>query len=125
MVGLKSLHLEYRMWIAELNLDINLLRIFNDRLKEMLTEHKAKEIKITSSGFEKRFNDIRLTIDDLRHRMHIEKMKLAAMTREKTNEDFKINTPENYESIHNDFIAFRIVFNELKSDFLGFENKLE
>ena len=123
MLALKSLHLEYRLWIAELNFYINLIRIFNDRMDEIETEFKTEEIKITAGGFEKRFIDTRAAIDDLRHRMHIEKMSLTAMTREKTAADFKIDTPENYDGIRKDFFAFRIHFSELQTDFLLFENK--
>jgi hypothetical protein len=122
-VSLKSLHLEYRLWIAELNLDINLIRIFNDRLIEMAEENKSGAGKSTLEDFGKKFNTSRETIDELRHRMHIEKMNLAATAREHTAADHKISIPENYKTIRDDFFSFRVSFNELKSGFLRFENK--
>ncbi len=33
--SIMSLHLGYRLWIAEMNFDINVLRIFNDYLEEL------------------------------------------------------------------------------------------
>lgn len=118
-VALKSLHLEYRIWIAELNFDINLIRIFNDRLIELTAEKKAG-----TGSFETKFNTSRETIDDLRHRMHIEKMNLAAIARDtNATSHYQISIPANYKSIRDDFFKFRVSFNELKSEFLRFENK--
>ena len=122
-VFIKSLHLEYRLWIAELNFDINLIRIFNDRLIEMTEENKSAGAKPTLADFGKKFNSTRETIDELRHRMHIEKMNLAATAREHPAPDYKITIPANYETIREDFFRFRVSFNELKSGFLRFEDK--
>jgi hypothetical protein len=116
---LKSLHLEYRIWIAELNFDINLIRIFNDRLVELKTVKKTEV-----ENFETKFNTSRETIDELRHRMHIEKMNLAAMARDNNAAPhYEIKVPENYKSIRDDFFKFRVSFNDLKSEFLRFEGK--
>lgn len=121
-IAIKSLHLEYRLWIAELNFDINLIRIFNDRLLEIGEENKAAETKKKVQDFEKKFSVNRDTIDSLRHRMHLEKMNLAAIARENAKPGLKIPVPENYASIRNDFFEFRVSFNDLKSDFLRFES---
>jgi hypothetical protein len=121
-VSIKSLHLEYRLWIAELNFDINLIRIFNDRLIEISEENKSPETKKTLQGFEKKFSSSRDTIDSLRHRMHLEKMNLAAVSRENAKPGLRIPVPENYSSIRNDFFDFRVVFNDLKGEFLRFES---
>jgi hypothetical protein len=118
-IVLKSLHLEYRIWIAELNFDINLIRIFNDRLIELTTTRKTEV-----SSFEAKFNTSRETIDELRHRMHIEKMNLAAMERDNNaTPHYEIKVPENYKAIRDDFFKFRVSFNDLKSEFLRFEGK--
>ena len=118
-IALKSLHLEYRLWIAELNFYINLLRIFNDRLVELTAEKKP-----FADSFDKKFKVNRENIDGLRHRMHIEKMNLAATSRDNNaNSSYKIKIPENYTKIRDDFFNFRVSFNELKSEFLRFESK--
>lgn len=121
-IAIKSLHLEYRLWIAELNFDINLIRIFNDRLLEIGEENKPAETKKKLQDFEKKFSVSRDTIDSLRHRMHLEKMNLAAIARENPKPGLKISIPENYAFIRNDFFEFRVSFNDLKSEFLRFES---
>ncbi|HVZ56121.1 MAG TPA: hypothetical protein VG870_05635 [Chitinophagaceae bacterium] len=122
-VSIKSLHLEYRLWIAELNYDINLLRIFNDRLTE-IAGSKGQNQQEAVSGFEKKFSECRQAIDDLRHRMHIEKMNLAAESRKNATEDAFIPTPEQYAGLRDDFFAYRIRFKETKTEFLRFENQV-
>lgn len=42
MPSVNSLHLQYRLWIAELNEDINALRIFNDYLAEVSLKQNNK-----------------------------------------------------------------------------------
>ena len=116
--SLKSLHLEYRIWIAELNLDINLIRIFNDRLMEMGEENHSADSKAIIEEFGSKFNLCRETIDELRHRMHIEKMNLAATAREKSGPYNLKDFLKNYNTIREEFFAFRASFNELKGEFL-------
>jgi hypothetical protein len=121
-ISLKSLHLEYRLWIAELNFDITLIRIFNDRLTEIvLADSSIKSAETVK--LENKLSGTRKSIDDLTHRMQIEKMNLAASSRETSDPRFKINVPGNYVSIRNDFFNFRISFNELKSEFLKYEGQ--
>ena len=121
--SLKSLHLEYRIWIAELNLDINLIRIFNDRVIEMTGENHPGDSKSIIEVFKSKFNVCRETIDELRHRMHIEKMNLAATAREQSDPYNLTDFLKNYGIIREDFFAFRVTFNELKNEFLKFENR--
>ncbi|HEU4576103.1 MAG TPA: hypothetical protein VFS36_13955 [Chitinophagaceae bacterium] len=123
-VAVRSLHLEYRLWIAELNFDINLLRIFNDRLKELATISKndvASSSRINEFGT--KFNACRDTIDELRHRLHIEKMNLAAAARDNKAADATIPQPIDYAQLRDDFFAFRVTFKEVKTDFLRFEGQ--
>ena len=116
-VSYKRLHLEYRIWIAELNHDINLIRILNDHIIEMADENKTTGAGSVAEVFGNKFNELRQTIDQLRHRMHIEKMNLAATAREQSTIDSKIDFMENYTAIREDFFAFRVVFNEVKGKF--------
>ncbi len=55
-----SLHLKYRLWIAELNFDINVLRIFGDYLNELRAKRKEAEVKSKSDYFEKEFTGLKI-----------------------------------------------------------------
>ena len=54
-----SLHLKYRVLIAELNFDINVLRIFGDYLTELRTKKKDSDTRSKSEYFEKAFQTLR------------------------------------------------------------------
>ena len=99
-----SLHLRYRIWIAELNFDINILRIFKDYLNEIESKRKEDAVKAKLTYFEKQFISVRNDIDDLRHEMHLLKMKLAALSRENKTLDKKT-----YEEDQHDIV--RLWFN--------------
>jgi hypothetical protein len=124
MLSSKSLHLEYRIWIAELNFDINLIRIFNDCLDEILSEKRNGEVISRMNTIREDMNAIRTRIDNLRHRMHIEKMNLASLARDKSGQPAHPSITENYNAIRNDFFSFRIAFNDLKNNFSRFESSL-
>ena len=46
-----SLHLQYRLWIAELNFDINVLRIFGDYLARIEKQGKGTGSEIQKRSF--------------------------------------------------------------------------
>ncbi len=120
-VPVKSLRLEYRLWIAELNYVISLIRIFKDRLTEIAVDDYSVEQNNQFLEFKRKIAYCRTEIDGLSHRMQIEKMNLAHPTDENNQPKSKIQIPENYSEIRNDFYNFRVFFNELKSELLKIE----
>ena len=123
MPTIMGLHMRYRLWIAEMNYYINLLRILEDYLAELDPQTNSAGIKEDMDGFKTRFVKLRKEIDDLRHEMHILKMILAAYAREGkaiTQETYKA---DNHEALEKRFVALQASFNTLKEDFAGFEGK--
>lgn len=118
-----SLHLRYRLWIAEMNNDITLLRIFEDYLPELKSRIDKPEVKSEIEGFEKKFVSLRNEIDDLRHDMHLIKMKLAALSREKKEYDSKAYAADNNESLEDRYNTYRKNFDGARSEFMNFEGK--
>lgn len=118
-----SLHLRYRLWIAEMNLDINVLRIFNDYLAALSNKKDESEVSKGIGQFEQQFKDLRKEIDDLRNEMHLLKMKLAAFAREKKPLDYKTYQADNHTALRKRYLAFRDHFEEIKRNFGNFESK--
>jgi hypothetical protein len=116
-----SLHLQYRLWIAELNFDINVLRIFGDCLTELRTKRKEAEVKLKSENFEKQFTVLRAEIDEIRHEMQLGKMKLGAFARDAKPFDFKEFIQGNQNPIKKRLAAYKTSFKKLKQDFEEFE----
>jgi hypothetical protein len=118
-----SLHLQYRLWIAELNFDINVLRIFGDYLTELRTRRKEQEVKSKSDYFEKTFQSLRNEIDELRHEMHIGKMKLGAFARDNKPFEYKIFNTENQSPLKKRLSAYKTDFKKVNSEFEEFEGR--
>ncbi len=117
------LHLSCRICIAEMNLDINILRIFDDYLKEMSAKNGESELKTGIDYFEKQFIDFRKEIDQLRHEFHVLKMQFGAYSKTKKPLDEIASEIGNYAEIEKRYITFRKAFAKLKNDFGDFEGK--
>ena len=114
-----SLHLKYRLVIAELNFDINVLRIFGD----YLTELRAKRKEPKGDYFEKEFHELRTEIDDIRHEMQLVKMKLGAFSRETQPFDYKIFNKENRYPLKKRLLAYKKNFKKIYKEFEEFEGQ--
>ena len=112
-----SLHLRYRLWIAEMNFDINVLRIFDDYLTELREKRKEPEIKSKGEYFEQQFKKLRTEIDDLRHEMHIGKMKLGAFIRDGKAFDYKSYNKENHVPLKKKLADYKAFFKKINSEF--------
>ena len=75
MASIMGLHLQYRLWIAELNADINALRIFDDYLAEIALKNNTDNVVNHIKDYKEQFLSLRSKIDDLKHEMHINKTR--------------------------------------------------
>ena len=111
-----SLHLGYRIWIAEMNFDINVIRIYKDYLKELSTNNNEAGIIKKVEDFEKTLQSLRNDIDDLRNEMHLLKMKLAAQIRKQKQSDTVAGKADDHAGLKKRYNNFRNKFETLKSD---------
>jgi hypothetical protein len=117
------LHLRYRLWIAEMNFDIDMLRIFEDYQQELLNKKDEPEVKTGIDYFENQFILLRKDIDELRHEMHLLKMKLAAYLREAKPVNYKTYQTDNHTELKNRYLTFRRKMDNVKNEFEHFEGK--
>ncbi len=118
-----GLHLKYRLWIAELNFDINVLRIFGDYLTELRAKRKEAEVKTKNDYFEKEFKFLRTEIDEMRHEMHIVKMKMGGYARDSNPFNYRLYNKESHNPIKKRLAAYRIVFKKINKEFREFEGR--
>ena len=112
--SLISLHLQYRLWIAEMNFDINIIRIYNDYLQELrLKVHKPADAS-ELDNYEKVLLTIRADIDELRNEMHLGKMKLANYVRKENVIDAE--QTEEHSSLIKRYSEFRNKFAIVKTE---------
>jgi len=116
MRSIIQLHLQYRLWISDLNADINTLRIFDDYLIELKAKGLKEDVSKKLDNYNKQFINLRTELDELRHEMHLTKMKLGAIT--KTNElENNIEEAINFKADKEKYKAFRKKFSALKKEF--------
>jgi len=118
-----GLHLSYRLWIAEMNSDISVLRIFDDYLKELGSKRNEEEAKNKIEDFQKQFTDRRKEIDELRDEMQIMKMKLGALSRENKLLDKAAYDADNHKELKEKYLLFRKTFDKMKDEFISFGSK--
>ena len=68
-----------------MNSHINLIRIFDDYVAELSARKNEPVVKKGIEEFKQQFIDLRQSIDELRHEMHMAKMSLAADSRQSKN----------------------------------------
>jgi hypothetical protein len=120
--SIMGLHLCYRLWIAEMNSDITVLRIFDDYIKELSRQNEPK-VKNKIRYFQQQFVNFRKEIDELRDAMHILKMELAAHARGKKPVDHKAYKTDNHMALKKSYSAFREKFEKVKKEFIGFQSE--
>jgi len=118
-----TLHLKYRLWIAELNFDINVLRIFGDYLTELRAKRKETEVKSKADYFDKSFQVLRTEIDELRHEMHIGKMKLGAYGRDGKPFDLKQFNAESQVPLKRRLALYKANLKKINKEFEEFEGQ--
>jgi hypothetical protein len=120
--SIMGLHLHYRLWISELNQDITVLRIFNDYLQEIRNKKVEPEVQSRVNNFKLKFDECRNEIDELRHNMHLNKMKLAAESREGVKMSPEEMESDNHHELESRYNAFRKSFDRMKNEFISFES---
>ena len=122
-LSIMHLHLRYRLWIAEMNSDIDVLRIFNDYLVELQAKKNVQEVIKGVDHFKKQFIGLRKEIDELKHEMHLLKMKLAAAAREGKPLNNISFSSDNHNDLRKRYTGFRKTFTGVKKEFGLFEGK--
>ena len=114
------LHLKYRLWIAEMNADTSVLRIFNDYLGWLEQKDNTREIDNCINTYKQQFAELRKELDELRHEMHIVKMKLAALSKQ-GNAEVDIKELVGFKACKERYKTFRKKFSETKKEFTKLE----
>jgi hypothetical protein len=121
MASIMNLHLDYRLWIAEMNADISVLRILDDYLKELTTKNNSGKALKSIENYKEQFSALRKEIDDLKHEMHLNKMKLAASAKTQNAPGSDIEKAIHHKEMQERYNAFRENFDKTKKEFQQFE----
>jgi len=118
-----ALHFRYRLWIAEMNADISVLRIFNDYIVELSSKNGDPAVKSGIAEFNKVFTGFRGDIDELRHEMHLCKMSLAADAKASGKSGKTSSITGDHSALEKRYTGYRKKFDTVKQEFGSFEGK--
>jgi len=119
---ISGLHLQYRLWIADINADITVLRILNDYMVDKSAKNKDADTAHRINYFKEAFSKLRKEMDELRHEMHLNKMKLASLAKDSSQSINTIEDSINHKTLKERYEAFRESFNNTKKEYQDFEN---
>lgn len=122
MATITGLHLQYRLWIADLNADIDVLRILNDYIADKSAKKNDADKMNRINYFKDEFLKLRKEMDELRHEMHLNKMKLASLAKESNPSIETIEDSINHQALKERYDAFRKSFSKIKKEYQAFEN---
>ena len=109
-------HLRYRLWIADLNADIAVLRIAEDHIIELQAQADATA-SAAISKFKEQFAGFREEIDQLKHEMHLSKMNLAAQAK---TDNHKVSS-EDHAELEERYHLFKGKFDAAKQALVEFQ----
>jgi predicted RNase H-like nuclease (RuvC/YqgF family) len=121
--GTMALHFRYRLWIAEMNSHINIMRIFDDYIAELSSKKNEAAVKSGIESYQKEFINLRKEIDELKHEMHLAKMDLAAFSRQAKKDDLISFSKKIHSDMKKRYLTYRKGFEKIKKDFGQFEAK--
>jgi hypothetical protein len=107
-----NLHLQYRLWIAELNFLVDEIRILKDYFQELIS-YLEKDPLVTINAS---LTSLREDIDALRNEMHLDKMELASRLKHNT-----VDQPWNNQRTE----SFREQHDNIKKTFTGIRQRIE
>jgi hypothetical protein len=119
----RKLHLEYQLWIAELNFDIELIKVFENHLTNIVSHNTSKRMLPLIEQFQNQFIRQREVIDELKHDLNISERQLAAFVRDMVSVGFENERLDNHSELRERFLIFRNLFEDLKSRFRQFETE--
>ncbi len=118
-----GLHLRYRLWIATLNHNIDVIRIMYDYLEDAEIKDSREDVKEGAGLFKKKLLVFRKEIDDLRNQLHLHKMKIGAEVKHTKAINARLYQSDHHAGMKKNYFAFRKKFDLLIKDFSRFEER--
>ncbi len=123
MASLMNLHLQYRLWISNMNEDINVLRILQDYINDGKTKTTDAATLDKLNTYLSIFVDTRKELDDIRHEMYLNKMRIAALEKADNAQEGDVEKDIHHEEIKKRYEDFKAKFKEMKKEFKKLEIK--
>lgn len=121
-IPIPQLHLEYRLWINELNFYKEEINIFENHLELLINERSDSAVKAQVEKFQNQFICQKEVIDILKHDLNTSERQLASFVRQLSGLGLESIKMDNHVNLRERMRTFRKLFKELKDDYRNFES---
>jgi hypothetical protein len=121
-ISIPGLHLEYSLWINELNFFKEEILILEKHLEHLVNVNEHPEAKAKIEQFQNQFICQREVIDVLKHDLYTSEKQLANFARELNSSGIETIKMDNHVHLRERIKTFRRIFNDLRADFRQFES---
>jgi len=122
-VSIRSLHLEYQLWVRELVFYKEEIKIFEDHLEALNNKNTKNTVRAQVEHFQNQFVLQKEVIDTLKHNLNISEKQLASFVYDMSGMGLESIKMDNHPKLREDMITFRKLYKELKQDVMRFESE--
>lgn len=122
-ISIRSLHLEYQLWIRELVFFKEEIKIFESHLEILINKNTGAKVHAQIEHFQNQFIVQKEVIDHLRHDLNVSERQLARFAHELSGDGIEGIKMDNHVRLREQVNTFRKIFKELKNDFRRFEKE--
>lgn len=116
-----KLHLEYQIWINELNFAKDEINIFEHHLENVSDDNNSIEVNAQMEHFQNQFILQKEVIDYLKHDLHVAEKQLVGYVKQVYGKGLDYIRMDNHVTLRERMKTFRKLYDELKNDFRRFE----
>lgn len=122
-VSIRSLHLEYQLWVRELIFYKEEIKIFESHLEELVSRNTRQGVQVQIEHFQNQFICQKEVIDILKHKLNISERQLAAFVYDLSGGVIDSMRMDNHSELREEIQTFRKLYKKLKTDFRYFETE--
>lgn len=122
-VSIRSLHLEYQLWVRELIFYKEEIKIFESHLEELVSRNTRQGVQVQIEHFQNQFICQKEVIDILKHKLNISERQLAAFVYDLSGDVIDSMRMDNHSELREEIQTFRKLYKKLKTDFRYFETE--
>jgi len=122
-ISIRSLHLEYELWIREIAFYKEEICLFENHLEGLASQNSDPSRSVQIEHFQNQFILQKEVIDYLKHDLHVSEKQLAAFAHELSYTGLESIRMDNHTQLRERVITFRNIYGDLKKEFREFESR--
>jgi hypothetical protein len=120
-ISVRSLHLEYQLWVRELVFYKEEIKIFEHHLEILVQRNNKSAVMAQVEHFQNQFIRQKEVIDIIVHHLNTSEKQLASFVYGMSGSGMDSIRMDNHPKLREDVITFRKIYKELKEEFRRFE----